>query len=159
MIDIEQIEAIAKAAPQGAWQVWTSNSWRRVYANDKPAITPCVQRHDNHPDLMFAPGVKEWLEGVTPAAVLELVAEVRRLRDGEPNMRHPKIQALLSAQARYRYELAIIDDLISDPAYEYTGTDCDYQTDLTDKVEAFVKAAHQDKESLEREAAREKEKA
>jgi hypothetical protein len=59
-------------------------------------MEPVVQRHDNHPDLMFGPGVVAWLEGVTPAAVLELIAEVRALRAGEPNMRHPKIQHLIS---------------------------------------------------------------
>ncbi|WP_129112328.1 hypothetical protein [Burkholderia pseudomallei] len=81
MIDIEKIEALAEAAPRGEWEVWTSNSWRRVYAGGVPAITPCVQRYDNQPDLSFGDGVREWLEGVTPDVVAELLAEVRRLRE------------------------------------------------------------------------------
>jgi hypothetical protein len=40
-----------------------------------------VQRTDNHPDLWFGQGVAEYLEGVTPDAILEFVAEVRRLRE------------------------------------------------------------------------------
>jgi hypothetical protein len=49
-------------------------------AGNLPVIVPCVQRYDNHPDLSLASGVKEWLEGVTPSAILDLCAEVRRLR-------------------------------------------------------------------------------
>lgn len=83
MINIDKIEALAEAAPRGKWEVWTSNSWRRVYAGGVPAITPCVQRHDNHPDLSFGDGVREYLEGVTPETVLALIAEVRALRERE----------------------------------------------------------------------------
>jgi hypothetical protein len=84
---LETLESIAKAAPSGRWEVWTSNSWRRVMAQSPNSvrtvqvIVPCVHPHDNHPDLMFGPGVKEWLEGVTPDALLSLIAEVRRLRE------------------------------------------------------------------------------
>ena len=84
MIDIDKIEALAKAAPSGQWEVWTSNSWRRVYANQGReqvrVIEPAVS-HDRWPDLMFGEGVREYLEGVTPDAILELIAEVRSLRE------------------------------------------------------------------------------
>jgi hypothetical protein len=95
VIDIEKIEALAEAAPRGEWKVWTSNGWRRVYAGDVPVITPCVQTYDNHPDLSFGDGVREWLEGVTPDVVTELIAEVRRLRE--------------DAQ-RYRWAIALEDN-------------------------------------------------
>ena len=85
MIDLEKMEALAKAAPSGQWEVWTSNSWRRVMASGagvtENVITPTVQRYDNHPDLTFGFGVKEWLEGATPDVVLALIAEVRALRE------------------------------------------------------------------------------
>jgi hypothetical protein len=90
-IDLDQLERLAKAAPSGQWEVWTSNSWRRVYANQGHeqvrVIEPVVQRTDNHPDLWFGQGVAEYLEGVTPDAILELVAEVRRLREFEEAIR------------------------------------------------------------------------
>ena len=141
MIDLEKLEKLAKAAPSGQWEVWTSNSWRRVMAGNTPAIVPCVQRYDNHPDLSLASGVKEWLEGVTPETVLALVAEVRRLRDGEPNMRHPKIQHLLSQKARLAIELSIVESLVTDPEYEPTPMDGDYWSTLCDKVSDMAKAA------------------
>ena len=79
---LDEIESVAKAAPQGKWEVRTSNSWRRVYATDgssaRSVILPAVQ-HDGHPDLAFAPGVKEWLEAVPPSTVLSLIAEEKRL--------------------------------------------------------------------------------
>lgn len=84
MIDIDKLEELAHNAPSGNWEVWTSNSWRRVYADQGcgrvRVIEPCVQRHDNHPDLMFGTGVKEWLEGVTPEMLISLIAEVRAFR-------------------------------------------------------------------------------
>ncbi|MDW9243660.1 hypothetical protein [Burkholderia cepacia] len=84
MIDLDQLEALVKAAPGGQWEVWASNSWRRVLSRQDGGnvrvIEPIVQRHDNHPDLMFGEGVREYLEGVTPDAVLALIAEMRALR-------------------------------------------------------------------------------
>jgi hypothetical protein len=84
-MDLDEIERIAKGAPSGKWEVWTSCSWRRVFADQGRGsgvrvIEPVTQRHDNHPDLMFGPGVAAWLEGVTPDVVLALIAEVRALR-------------------------------------------------------------------------------
>lgn len=87
MINLDHLEALAKGAPSGKWEVWTSNSWRRVMAPcvDRPGtmrvIEPVLQRHDNHPDLSFGPGVAEWLEGFTPEVALSLIAEVRALRE------------------------------------------------------------------------------
>lgn len=84
MIDLEELETLAKNAPTGKWEIHTSNSWRRVYADqgrDKVrVIEPCSHPMDSHPDLMFGPGVKAWLEGFTPEVALALIAEVRALR-------------------------------------------------------------------------------
>lgn len=88
-LDLDKLEALAKAAPQGKWEIWTSNSWRRVMASgafrERPGtmrvIEPTVQHFDNHPDLMFGPGVEAWMEGFTPEVALALIAEVRALRE------------------------------------------------------------------------------
>lgn len=83
MIDLDALEALAHAAPSGQWEVWTSNSWRRVYADqgrDKVLVIEPTTQRDRWPDLMFGPGVSAWLEGFTPDVALELIAEVRRLR-------------------------------------------------------------------------------
>jgi hypothetical protein len=80
---LDELEALAKAAPAGKWEIWTSNSWRRVYADQGREkvmlIEPTTQR-DRWPDLMFGPGVEAWLEGLTPEVALSLIAEVRRLQ-------------------------------------------------------------------------------
>ena len=83
MIDLDQLEALAKAAPQGQWQVWTSNSWRRVYADqgrEKVRVIEPTTQHDRWPDLVFGSGVEAWMEGFTPEVALALIAEVRALR-------------------------------------------------------------------------------
>jgi hypothetical protein len=85
MMNLDELEALAKAAPGGQWEVWTSNSWRRVLATDgcttARVIEPTVQHYDNHPDLRFGDGVVDWLESVTPEVILALIAEVRTLRE------------------------------------------------------------------------------
>lgn len=82
MIDIDELERIAKNAPAGKWEIHTSNSWRRVFADqgrEKVRVIEPTTQHDRWPDLVFGPGVKEWIEGVTPDTVLALIAEVRAL--------------------------------------------------------------------------------
>lgn len=59
---------------------------------------------------------------------------------GEPNWSHPKLQALLSRNARMSLQLGIIEELIDDLECEY-DTDGDYASAVTDKVHAFVKAS------------------
>lgn len=59
----------------------------------------------------------------------------------EPDMRHPKIQALIGANARLKIMLQIIDSMISDDDYEMLATDCDYTTSIHDKVWDLVEQA------------------
>lgn len=92
MIDQDKMRALAKAAPSGGWETWTSNSWRRVYAGGNPAITPCVHPHDNHPDLTFAPGVREWIEAATPDAIVALLDKLDAM-DRENNRLRAELEA------------------------------------------------------------------
>lgn len=84
MIDLDKLEAISKAAPQGQWEVWTSDSWRRVMARDRGntmrVIEPTNHPMDKWPDLIFGDGVQAYLEAIQPSAILELIAEVRTAR-------------------------------------------------------------------------------
>lgn len=58
----------------------------------------------------------------------------------EPDMRHPKIQSLMSAKARLSIELGIIESVIFDPEHEYDcGMESDYTTPLTDKIYKEIK--------------------
>lgn len=94
--------------------------------------------------------------GISPAdnnRLFEIVKRGREMFDdappepsvadaaSEPDMRHPKIQNLISQKARREIELSMIERMIDEPDFEYYGSDYDYQTALTDKAEAFVKAA------------------
>lgn len=89
MIDLDHLESLAKAAPQGKWEVWTSNSWRRVYADqgsEKVRVIEPTTQHDRWPDLMFGPGVEAWMEGFTPEVALALIAEVRAMREDKARL-------------------------------------------------------------------------
>jgi hypothetical protein len=155
MIDLDKLEALAKDATPGPWHwvnretdeprsagEWNS-SLRTVEVFPTQLVGPLpkfiVEADEICDENMEANA--DFIAAANPATILALIAEVRSLRAGEPNMRHPKIQAILSSRARYQIELSLIESLIDDPEYEYTPTDHDYTTALTEKVEAFVKAA------------------
>lgn len=67
---LNHLRSLVNTLPDTDFEVWTSNSWRRVYfAHGGPAIEPCVQRMDNHPDLIFSPGVAAYIEAIGPKRV------------------------------------------------------------------------------------------
>jgi|HubBroStandDraft_2_1064218.scaffolds.fasta_scaffold11841_6 hypothetical protein len=96
---IKRLRRLAEAAPAGKWEVWTSNSWRRVYARDgghtAMVIEPSVQRTDNHPDLTFGPGVAEYLEAVGPESIIELLDHIAKLETqiADANAQRPLVAA------------------------------------------------------------------
>ncbi len=56
--DIDRLTACIKAMPGGIWEVWTSNSYRRITAKnghrhgpDGGVLHAYTQRSDGHPDL------------------------------------------------------------------------------------------------------------
>jgi hypothetical protein len=114
-IDHKTLRELAEAAPQGDWQIWTSNSWRRIYAQDGrdtvPVIEPCVQRHDNHPDMAFGPGVAQFIENAgSPATVLALLDEIEALKREHAKMR---IEANRAHEARARVGVEIRRELLT----------------------------------------------
>jgi hypothetical protein len=53
-VSISEIEAVERAMTPGEWEVWTSNSHRRVTRIDGPdgcVLRGSIQQHDGHPDL------------------------------------------------------------------------------------------------------------
>ena len=62
----------------------------------------------------------------------------------EPDMRHPKIQALIGSRARYQIEMQLIEQLAEDPNFETTSMDMEYWGPLHDRLkEALTKQAAQ----------------
>jgi hypothetical protein len=62
---------------------------------------------------------------------------------GEPDMRHPKIQALIGGKARREIELRIVEQLLDDPNCELTSMDMEYWHGLHDKLREKLTAASQ----------------
>ena len=82
---IRKIEAALAAGPDESrpWELWTSNSWRRIQG----VIEPTIQRHDNHPDLHATIETLEYVVAVQPKNIREVLhtlaskeAELVRLR-------------------------------------------------------------------------------
>ncbi|MFD1558295.1 hypothetical protein ACFSHT_22140 [Paraburkholderia silviterrae] len=96
-----RLRELVDALPDVDFEIWTSNSWRRVYfERGCPAIEPCVQRTDNHPDLMFAPGVAAYLEAVGPKRVRMLLDLIdQQARDLAAMMEDNAAQAKLAREA------------------------------------------------------------
>ena len=62
---------------------------------------------------------------------------------GEPNMRHPKIQALIGAKARREIELRLVEQLLDDPDCAMTSMDMEHWHGLHDKLREKLTAAAQ----------------
>lgn len=85
-IYIEELRRVATAAPRGRWSVWTTNSWRRVFADQRgrhvtyvTVIEPATQP-GGQVDLLFGAGVATFLETFTAETVLELLDELTAAR-------------------------------------------------------------------------------
>ncbi len=77
-----ELKAIAEAATPGPWELWTSNSWRRIGAiNGNPVIEPTVQHPDNHPDLIISEADWAFIEAARTAipALLDRLERIREL--------------------------------------------------------------------------------
>jgi hypothetical protein len=53
---------------------------------------------------------------------------------GEPDWRHPTIQALIGGKARREIELQLVDQLLDDPDCDLTSMDMEYWHGLHDKL-------------------------
>lgn len=84
----------------------------------------------------------EKFHGVTPLWAKEdrdtLKAAFVALRQwpeaGEPDMRHPKIQALLSSRARADIELMLVEQLLEDPNFETTSMEMEHWNGMHDRL-------------------------
>ena len=83
------------------------------------------QRFDSRSALMC-----QCIDALHRAAITAAQAEPK----SEPDMRHPKIQALIGAKARREIEIRIAEDLLDDPKHEISGTEGDYWYSLHDKI-------------------------
>ncbi|GAB2913992.1 hypothetical protein [Paralcaligenes ginsengisoli] len=79
MIDLKQLKSAAVAAGGTAWKWWDSCSFRRLtfekgqHTRDGDALSGCIQPSDGHPDVQMGPGVREFIELASPAAIIEIV--------------------------------------------------------------------------------------
>ena len=81
----------------------------------------------------------------------DMPGEIVRLRtvlkqpaaSGEPDMRHPKIQALIGGKARREIELRLVEQLLDDPDCDLTSMDMEYWHGLHDKLREKLLAAPQ----------------
>ena len=62
-------------------------------------------------------------------------ARIAELEAGEPNMRHPKIQALIGGNARSSIELQLVEQILDEgAALETTAMDMEYWNSLHDRA-------------------------
>jgi len=73
----------------------------------------------------------------------QLDAALHAVVSEEPNMRHPKIQALIGSNARKNIELQLVEQLLDDPDCELTSMDMEYWYGLHDKLRDRLLAAAQ----------------
>lgn len=88
-LDIDALRLVASSAPRGRWSVWTSNSWRRVFSDQRgkhvSVIEPTTQQ-DGHADLLFGAGVATYLESFPAEVALELLDELAAARAAQADL-------------------------------------------------------------------------
>jgi hypothetical protein len=78
---IEKLKALALAATAGPWQWWTSNSTLRLTGADgRDGGVLHGYAYSGGGDVACSEPNRAYIEAANPAAVLELIAEVERLR-------------------------------------------------------------------------------
>lgn len=77
-IDLDRLEALAKAATPGPWAWWTSNSTLRLTGADgKDGSVLYAYGHSGNSDVCCSPENKAFIAAANPAAILELIAAHR----------------------------------------------------------------------------------
>ena len=79
-------------------------------------------------------------ESDTPVEIADAVLAALAAQPAEPNMRHPKIQALIGGKARAEIELGLVEQLLEDPNFETTPMDMEHWGPLHDKLKAALTA-------------------
>lgn len=82
MVDLDTLEALAKAATQGEWEWWNGCSWWRLGAanRDRTRVIEPTCDSDGHPNLIVRAEDRRYIEAAQPRAVLTLLDEIERLR-------------------------------------------------------------------------------
>jgi hypothetical protein len=85
MIDLDHLESLAKAAGADAWTPThaTTTSLATVWLPDGDSVCRCYGNIGHQPEAIDADDVAEFIAAANPLAILDLCAEVRRLREAE----------------------------------------------------------------------------
>ena len=145
----EKTSPVAWQAVGGSiWAHKTSEDDRPLYA--APAAQHCLWARNGNAPCPQQPMPSTPAFGLqTPPGALGMTAEQHaewneaRRASGEPNMRHPKIQALIGAKARREIELQIVEQLLDDPDCDLTSMDMEYWHGLHDKLREKLLATAQ----------------
>jgi hypothetical protein len=85
----------------GPWQVWTSNSWRRIYSRDHGSVCEPIVQNDGHPDLFFKNGGAEGPDAKLIEAAPDLLIALKDvLRYHQPNEDSEVVVAARAAIAK-----------------------------------------------------------
>lgn len=77
---------------------------------------------------------------IVGAYIARVEASARALAavPAEPDMRHPKIQALIGARARCQIALQLVEEILENPRREFTAMDMEHWDGMHDKLMAAL---------------------
>ena len=118
-----------------AWQAVGGSIWgHKTSEDDRPLYT------EGNWNEGYKHGLWQGQNCAKPTTIAEWWAE-KQTASGEPDMKHPKIQALIGGKARREIELQIVEQLLDDPDCDLSAMDMEYWHGLHDKLREKLTAA------------------
>lgn len=118
-----------------AWQAVGGSIWgHKTSEDDRPLYT------EGNWNEGYKHGLWQGQNCAKPTTIAEWWAE-KQTASGEPDMKHPKIQALIGGKARREIELQIVEQLLDDPDCDLSAMDMEYWHGLHDKLREKLLAA------------------
>ena len=81
-IDLDKLEALANAAGAGKWTptYGVTIEPAMVWHEDGDSVCRCFDNIGHQPDAIDGDDIAEYIAAVSPASILALIAEVKKLR-------------------------------------------------------------------------------
>jgi hypothetical protein len=117
-------------------------------ANALMTALQIIDKHSVNTIHAHSSDCRDWAEDIAYIGkVAREALDAFSVPSGEPDWRHPKIQALIGAKARREIELQLVEQLLDNPDCDLSAMDMEYWNGLHDKLREKLIAAQTARET------------